>query len=188
MNVNEEWSLHRLLIADVTRQYELFGGAYPLKGVRLYMRIFTPRFAPVLLYRLAYKAQEKRFGIIARFFSLINFVIFGIEIATACKIGPGLFFPHTQGTVIGAISIGKNAVIYQNVTLGAKGLNFTYDGEHRPLIGDDVILGAGCKVLGGILLGDRITVAANAVVLTSFPHGTTVGGIPARVIKTELLK
>jgi serine O-acetyltransferase len=118
-------------------------------------------------------------------FSLINFLFFGIEIAVACKIGPGLFFPHTHGTVIGAFTIGKNAVIYQGVTVGAKDLDFTYDAAHRPCIGDNVLLGAGAKVLGGIELGHSVTVAANAVLLSSVPDNVVVGGIPAKILKSR---
>jgi len=121
----------------------------------------------------------------ARLFSLVNFLLFGIEIAINCPIGPGLFFPHTHGTVIGALRIGSNAIIYQGVTVGAKDLDFTYDELHRPVVGDNVLIGAGAKVLGGVRLGNDVRVAANAVVLKSVVDNVTVAGVPASVMSKQ---
>lgn len=175
--------LRQVLIMDVQRHRELFG-CQPLKSnVKIWLSMFSPRFVPVLLCRLAYKSQASGLGVLARIFSLLNFLLFGIEIATSCKIGPGLFFPHTHGTVIGAVSIGRNAIIYQGVTLGAKDLDFTYDAAHRPVVGDNAFFGAGAKVLGGLQIGNDVTVAANAVLLESAPDNVVVGGIPAKIIK-----
>ncbi|SDA43095.1 serine O-acetyltransferase [Pseudomonas sp. NFACC15-1] len=175
--------LWRLLRADIERQRALFNAPVSRSRIKLAMAMISPRFAPVLLYRLAYSMNSIGLKIPARFFSLLNYVVFGIEIAAVCKIGPGLFFPHTQGTVIGAVSIGANAVIYQGVTLGAKDLDFTYDADHRPVIGNDVVIGAGAKVLGGITLDDNVTVAANSVLLTSMPANVIAAGMPAKIVK-----
>jgi serine O-acetyltransferase len=114
---------------------------------------------------------------------LLNFAVFGLEIALDCPIGPGLYFPHTSGTVIGARCIGANAVIYHNVTLGAKVPDLANDGTLRPEVGDGAFLGAGCKVLGPVILGNNVTVGANAVVLKSFPSDSLVGGIPAVLLR-----
>jgi serine O-acetyltransferase len=180
-------SLRKLLRADLDRQRELFNAPAIKSRLKAVLSMFSPRFAPVLLYRLAYQANARGYRILARFFSLLNFTIFGIEIAVACKVGPGLFFPHTQGTVIGAVSIGKNAVIYQGVTLGAKDMDFTFDSLHRPVVGDNVVVGAGAKVLGGIALGDNVIVAANSVLLMSVPADVVVAGIPAKIVKERAL-
>ncbi|UVL28179.1 serine O-acetyltransferase [Pseudomonas donghuensis] len=182
---SDELGLFRLLTLDARRHRELLGGQVDVSLLRLCLSMLSPRFAPVLLCRLAYACQRRRLSPLAKVFSLLNFMVFGIEIAVACKIGPGLFFPHTQGTVIGAYSIGSNAVIYQGVTVGARDLDFTYDEHHRPVVGDGVMLGAGAKVLGGIRLGDNVTVAANAVLLMSVPDQSVVGGIPAKILKTR---
>jgi len=181
----ENLGLFALLIMDARRHRELLGGRVDVSLPRLWLGMLSPRFAPVLLCRLAYASQRCRLSPLAKIFSLLNFMFFGIEIAVACRIGPGLFFPHTQGTVIGAYSIGKNAIIYQGVTVGARDLDFTYDEHHRPVLGDGVMLGAGAKVLGGIRLGDGVTVAANAVLLMSVPDHAVVGGIPAKILKTR---
>lgn len=185
MNDSKRHRLRDLLLADLLRQRQLFGAESPRQSWRLWLRMLSPRFVPVLLYRLAYKFQSIGLGWGARGISLVNFVFFGIEIATSCRIGPGLFFPHTQGTVIGAVSIGKNAVIYQGVTLGAKDLDFTFDNSHRPTIGDDVVIGAGAKVLGGLGVGNNVRIAANAVLLISVPSNVVVAGVPARVVKSR---
>lgn len=185
MEARQELTLRKLLVADVARHRQLFGDERPAKGVSVWLSMLSPRFLPNLLYRCSYASQHMGIKPLAKLFSLTNFLIFGIEIATVCKIGPGLFFPHTHGTVIGAVSIGDNAVIYQGVTLGAKDLDFTYDVGHRPVVGNDVLIGAGAKVLGGIALGDKVVVAANAVVLSSFPSEVVLGGIPAKILKSR---
>jgi serine O-acetyltransferase len=182
---SDEIGLFALLSLDARRHRELLGGKADVSVLKLCLSMLSPRFAPVLLYRLAYACQGRRLVPVAKAFSLLNFLLFGIEIAVACRIGPGLFFPHTHGTVIGAYRIGKNAVIYQGVTVGARDLDFAYDEEHRPVLGDDVLLGAGAKVLGGISLGDSVTVAANAVLLMSVPDHCVVGGVPAKILKTR---
>ena len=110
----------------------------------------------------------------------LNLVLFGLEISPRCEIGPGIFFPHTLGTVIGAWRIGHNATIFQGVTLGAKELDMTFDSALRPELGDNVVLGAGCKVLGGVYIAHNVKVGANSVVVDSIEPGSTVVGIPAR--------
>ena len=183
---SDEFGLFALLVLDAKRHRQLLGASEEVSLPRLCLGMFSPRFAPVLLYRLTQALQRCHLSPLAKCMSLLNFLLFGIEIATTCSIGPGLFLPHTHGTVIGASRIGRNAVIYQGVTVGARDLDFTYDEEHRPVLGDDIILGAGSKILGGISLGDGVVVAANAVVLISVPDYCTVGGVPAKIIKRRL--
>lgn len=176
-----ELGLTELLRADLLRHSQLLNKRAH-QGFRLWLGMLSPRFMPILLYRLAYAAQAARLGVFARLISLLNFMVFGLEIATICRIGPGLFLPHTQGTVIGAASIGANAIIYQGVTLGARDLDFSYDIAHRPTLGDDVMVGAGGKVLGGVHVGHRVRVAANAVLLMDAPDDSIAAGVPARII------
>jgi len=111
-----------------------------------------------------------------------NIVLFGLEVTPKCEIGPGLFIAHSVGTVIGAASIGRNLTLFQGVTLGSRDLTMSFEPVNRPVIGDNVVLGAGCKVLGGIEIGVGVIVGATAVVLESVPPGATVVGIPARVV------
>lgn len=149
--------------------------------------LFSPRFAPVLLHRLAHGLALSGLGPLARLISLINFTVFGIEIAVLCPIGPGLVLPHTQGTVIGAARIGSNATIFQGVTLGAREIDVAFDPRQRPTVGDGVVIGAGAKVLGGVRLGDRSCIGANAVVLNSVPDDALAVGVPARMVSRKQL-
>ena len=107
--------------------------------------------------------------------------------APRCQIGPGLFLPHTSGTVIGAWRLGKNVTVFQNVTLGAKEIDKGFDPAIRPNVGDGVTLGSGSKILGGIFVGDNVAIGANAVVLTSIPPDSIAVGIPARVVSQRTL-
>ena len=169
---------------DLLRGLSLEGNTSISGGWRLWIKVLSPRFAPVLLCRMAHSFHRRDWRAISKALSMLNFVVFGIEIAARCEIGPGLYFPHTQGTVIGAWSIGKNAVIYQGATLGAKELDFVYSEASRPKLDDNVTIGAGAKVLGGVQLGRGARVGANAVVITSVPEGALAVGVPAKVSTT----
>ena len=123
--------------------------------------------------------------IIPELLTYANILLFGLEVSPRCEIGPGIFFPHTSGTVVGANRIGSNVTIFQGVTLGSKALDMGFSSVSRPSVGDYVIFGAGCKVLGGVTIGDHVTVGANSVVLTSVSSNTTVGGVPAQKIASS---
>jgi serine O-acetyltransferase len=183
MNKAEEFSLLSYLAADLRRaRVLLYGSADGVSGLRLWLGVLSPRFVPVLLCRLAHSFYRLKLGLFAKAVSLLNFFLFGIEIAVRCPIGKGLFLPHTQGTVIGAWSIGENATIFQGVTLGAKELDFSYQGSSRPTVGDGVTIGAGAKVIGGLVLGSDSRVGANAVVLNDVAPGSLVVGVPAKAV------
>ncbi len=120
--------------------------------------------------------------VVPRLLTYLNIVLFGLEVSPRCEIGPGIFFPHTSGTVIGASRIGNRVTVFQGVTLGAKALDMGFNPGLRPEVGDSVLLGAGCKILGGIKIGDNVIVGANSVVVDSIQPNTTVAGIPAREV------
>ncbi|MGR9578169.1 serine O-acetyltransferase [Pandoraea sputorum] len=176
------FSLRQYLRADLLRYRFLVTGVQVNASPGLWLHMLSPRFAPVLLCRCAFRLQSWHLGPLAKIVSLLNFVVFGIEISPRCPIGKGVFFPHTQGTVIGAKSVGENATIFQGVTLGAKELDIGYSEDARPVLGDDVIVGAGAKLLGGISIGHRARVGANAVVVESVPEGALAVGVPAKVV------
>jgi serine O-acetyltransferase len=177
-------SLKECLLADLERQFFYDGQPNRVPTVLgVFRRALHPRFLPVLLFRLAHSCYNRQWGALAKVLSLTNFVLFGIEIAQRCEIGGGLFLPHTVGTVIGAKLIGKNAVIFQGVTLGAKSVDIGYDEASRPSLGDNVVIGSGAKVLGGISIGDNVTVGANAVVTKSLEDRVVAVGIPATVVR-----
>ncbi len=173
----------RLLHSDLERQYQLEGE--PSRRVTLLgmvQRLLHPRFLPLILCRLSRGAFEARIPFLPFFFSYLNLLCFGLQITPRCEIGPGLFLPHTAGTVIGAWRIGCNATIFQGTTLGAKVVDMAFDQRLLPELGDNVTVGAGAKVLGGIAVGDDVVIGANAVVLHSVESSCTVAGIPAKVL------
>ena len=107
----------------------------------------------------------------------------GIEIHPAAQIGKGLFIDHGHGVVIGETSIiGDNVTLYQGVTLGGTGKE---QGKRHPTIGNNVMIGAGAKVLGSFTIGDNSKVAAGSVVLEEVPPNCTVVGVPGIVVKQD---
>jgi serine O-acetyltransferase len=143
----------------------------------------SPRFATVYLLRTAHSLHGTPFAALSKLLSLVNFVVFGIEVPARLSIGAGLVIPHTQGTVIGAGYIGENVTIYQQVTLGAKLADNDYDISKRPYVEDGVTITAGAKVLGPVRLGANCIIGANAVVISDVPAGATAVGVPARIVK-----
>jgi serine O-acetyltransferase len=169
--------LSDLLDADWARLGELSGAPPRPRRMR---HAFSPRFAPVALIRAAQCLQMSGWARLAKLPALANFVLFGIEVPPRLPIGPGLVLMHTQGTVLGAAAIGANVTLYQQVTLGAKDMDFAYTLSLRPTVEEGVIVSAGAKVLGGLTLGQGCVVGANAVVLEDVPPGHVAVGIPAR--------
>jgi serine O-acetyltransferase len=178
--------LKSLLYADLERQLALNGDERAVASwSKLLRRLLHPRFLPIVLCRSSRAALLSGLPVVPSLLSYLNQVIFGIEISPKCDIGPGIFFPHTSGTVIGASKIGSNVTIFQGVTLGARQIDMIFDPSLRPQLGDFVTIGAGAKVLGGISLGDNVKVGANSVLLRSVPAGATVAGIPAREVHSS---
>jgi serine O-acetyltransferase len=178
--------LRELLYADLERQMRLGGGTGEKASLlRLLCRLPHPRFLPIVLCRSSRSAFLNGLPAVAHSLSYLNQILFGIEISPRCAIGPGIFFPHTSGTVIGASKIGRDVTIFQGVTLGAKQIDMNYDLALRPELGDFVVVGAGAKVLGGISLGDNVRVGANSVLLQSVPANVTVAGVPAREVHSS---
>lgn len=176
--------LKEYLILDLTRMHAL-SGRKPARitGLALLKGCLSPRFMPITLCRFAQVAYQQGWRRTGKFFALINFLMFGLEIAPQIPIGPGIFFPHTQGTVLGARVIGSNVTVFHQVTLGARQLDMGFAPELRPEVGDNVTLGAGAKVLGGIKLGNGVVIGANSVVLADMPDGVLCVGSPARIIR-----
>jgi serine O-acetyltransferase len=184
MSASPDFNFFAYLHADLLRAKELqWGSSRSNSGLNLWLGIFSPRFFPVLLCRLAHLLYCYKLTPLAKMASLINFFLFGLEIGMQCEIGKGLFFPHTSGIVIGALSIGENATIYQGVTIGARELDFSYLPTSRPVIGSGVTISTGAVILGEIRIGNRVRIGANSVVLNSIPDDVLAVGVPARVVE-----
>ena len=106
---------------------------------------------------------------------------YGIEIHPAAKIGKGVFIDHGVGLVIGETTeIGDNVTIYQGVTLGGTGKDV---GKRHPTIGNNVMISAGAKILGPVVIGDNCRIGAGSVVLKNVPSHCTVVGVPGRIVR-----
>lgn len=135
----------------------------------------------VLAYRVSHALYNRKHFLSARMISQGARFLTGIEIHPGAKIGRGLFIDHGSGVVIGETTeIGDNCTLYQGVTLGGTGKD---TGKRHPTLGNNVMCGAGSKVLGPFKIGDNSKVAANAVVLKEIPADCTAVGIPAKVVK-----
>ena len=107
----------------------------------------------------------------------------GVEIHPGAKIGPGFFIDHGMGVVIGETTeIGENVTLYQGVTLGGTG---TERGKRHPTLGNNVVVGAGAKVLGNIKIGNNVKIGAGSVVVHSVPDYCTVVGVPGEIVRRE---
>jgi len=176
------------LYEDVKRYYELIGKPKRINFLTILISCFNPRLLPVILIRASAFCGAIHLGFIAKGLSLINFLLFGIEVSSKVKIGMGLFLPHTIGTILGAKSIGKNVTIMHGVTLGAREFDLHYTPALRPIVGDNVFIGAGAKIIGPVTIGDNAKVGANAVVLADVPPSTLAVGVPARIKKLKINK
>ena len=152
-----------------------------LRVVGMLLRSASLRVA--FYYRIGHRLRRRRIRILAGIFDrLIHWS--GLSVSTAAEIGKGLRIPHPQGVVIGGgVKIGERAYILQGVTLGGEGGKRRGDGQTAPRLGDDVLLGAGAKLLGPIIVGNRVKIGANAVVTSDLPDDCTAVGIPARVVR-----
>jgi serine O-acetyltransferase len=137
----------------------------------------------VLFHRIAHALYKRHLYVTARLVSQLNRFLTGIEIHPGAVIGKRLFIDHGMGVVIGETAeIGDDVLLYQGVTLGGTG-NET--GKRHPTVGNNVVIGAGAKVLGNITLGNNVRVGASSVVIHSVPADSTVVGIPARIVNTK---
>lgn len=137
----------------------------------------------VLMYRAAHWLYVRRFYTAARCVSQFGRLLTGIEIHPGAKIGKGFFIDHGSGVVIGETTeIGDNCLVYQGVTLGGTGKE---KGKRHPTLGNNVMVGAGARVLGPFKVGDNAKIAANAVVLEEVPPNCTAVGVPARIVRRD---
>lgn len=134
-------------------------------------------------YRLSNALYKKGLRFIPRFISAIGQFLTTVDIHPAATIGCRVFIDHAVGVVIGETAIiGDDVVIYQQVTLGGVS---TSHGKRHPTIGNNVVIGAGAKVLGNINIGDGAKIGANSVVVKNVPAYATAVGIPARIINCD---
>ncbi len=139
-----------------------------------------PGLQALTFHRFAHWLRSLGIPLIPRMISHLGRFITGIEIHPGARIGRGVFIDHGMGVVIGETAIvGDYALIYQGVTLGGTGKE---SGKRHPTLGENVVVGAGAKVLGNIEIGNNVRIGAGSVVLRDVPSDCTVVGVPGRII------
>lgn len=154
-------------------------------AARTFFEVITtyPGVHAVLFYRLTHALWNTGLKWLARWISGLARWWTGIEIHPAARIGRRFFIDHGMGVVVGETAeIGDDCTLYHGVTLGGTSWN---KGKRHPTLGNDVVVGAGAKVLGPIMVGAGARIGSNAVVVKDVPAGATVVGIPGRVVKRD---
>ncbi|MBC7385958.1 MAG: serine O-acetyltransferase [Cryobacterium sp.] len=142
--------------------------------------LFYPGIKAILFHRIAHFLFDLRIPLLPRFVSELSRFLTGIDIHPGAQMG-AVIIDHGMGVVIGETAIvGNGVIIYQGVTLGGTSLRRE---RRHPTIGDNVVIGAGAKVLGAIDIGAGTRIGSNSVVVESVPPNSTVVGIPGKVIR-----
>ncbi len=153
----------------------------PAAGSELEVLLTYSGIHAVIVHRLSHSLYLHGHKLTARIISQIMRGLTGIEIHPGAKIGKGLLIDHGSGVVIGETAeIGDYCLLYQGCTLGGTGKDH---GKRHPTLGNNVMVGAGAKILGPFKVGDNAKIAANAVVLKEVPPNSTAVGVPARIVR-----
>lgn len=145
-----------------------------------------PGLQALLVHRFSHKLYMWHIPFLPRFISYLTRIFTGIDIHPGAQIGRRCFIDHGTGIVIGETTIiGHDVLIYQQVTLGGTG---KAKGKRHPTVGNNVILGAGAKILGNITIGDNVRIGAGSVVVSNVPPHSTVVGVPGRVVRQAVTK
>ena len=148
--------------------------------------ICYPGFQALVMHRISHKLWEYKIPLIPRVLSQFTRFFTGIEIHPGAQIGRGVFIDHGMGVVIGETSqIGNRCLLYQGVTLGGTGKDH---GKRHPTLEENVVVGAGAKVLGAITVGTNTRIGAGSVVVRNVEADSTVVGIPGRVVHQSGVK
>lgn len=171
------------LIKNIKRDIALIRNSDPAARNAVEILLTYPTLRAIRSYRLAHWFYVRKYYTIARIISQHARNKTGIEIHPGATIGRGLFIDHGMGVVIGETAvIGDNCLLYQGVTLGGTGKD---KGKRHPTLGNNVLVGAGAKVLGPFTVGNNVKIAANAVVLNAIPDDCTAVGVPARIVRRK---
>ncbi len=165
----------QIVIADLSHKIALRGQRVTAGSI---VRIlFAEGSVAQIIYRLMRLCDIHRLRPLAFAFYRLNALLSNIVIGRGAEFGPGLVIMHTFGTVInGAVRGGRNVVLEHGVTIGESG-------GRSPELGDNIYIGAGAKVIGGVRVGSDVKIGANAVVTQDIPDGATAVGVPARVVR-----
>jgi serine O-acetyltransferase len=165
----------RLLLADLRRKaLWCYGGIGPKTILKV---LFTDGTAAMVWYRLMQWSGRYRLAPLEMIFNKLSAICCNCIIGRGAQFGPGFVLIHSTGVVInGGVRGGSNIYVEHQVTIGA-------ERRESPLLGDDIFIGAGAKIIGSVKIGDGAKVGANAVVVEDVPPHCTVVGIPARIVR-----
>jgi serine O-acetyltransferase len=150
---------------------------------RLEMLLTYGGVQALLLHRVSHALHQAGVPLLPRLLAYATTSVTGVEIHPAARIGRGLFIDHGAGVVIGETAeVGDDVTIYQGVTLGGTGFA---RGKRHPTVGDEVMIGAGAKLLGPIEVGGRSKIGANSVVIHDVPPNSTVVGNPGHPVRVD---
>ena len=178
----------RGLMHDVVRdlawtaanRWEPLGEAPPWRRVIICLGLLVKsRILGVFLIRAKLRLRTAHVPVLPAVCDRLAILVWNVNIGNYTRIGPGLYLPHGNVVIDGLVSIGARCVIAPFVTIGVNG------GLAGPTIGDDVFIGTGAKVLGGIRIGNGARIGANAVVLEDVPERATAAGVPARIVRAR---
>jgi len=171
------WGLVRLVLSDLGAKAEW---CYESRRWPAIVKVLLTDGTPAMIwYRLMQFARRWRLAPLEMVFNRMNTICCGCVIGRGADFGPGFVLIHSLGVVInGTVRGGSGVKIEHQVTIGA-------EKRQSPVIGNDVFLGAGAKILGAVRIGDGAKIGANAVVVTDIPAGATAVGIPAKVVRSR---
>jgi len=167
------------VLTDLRRDIRAVRERDPAARSTLEVLLCYPGVHALAFHRLAHAMWRRGWTIPARFLSHVSRFVTGIEIHPAAKLGPGLFIDHGMGVVIGETAeVGENVTLLQGVTLGGTSLKRE---KRHPTLGNNVVVGAGAKIIGAFTIGAGSRIGAGSVVVREVPTNSVVVGVPGRV-------
>jgi serine O-acetyltransferase len=167
------------VLAALRRDIQAVRERDPAARSTLEVVLCYPGVHALAFHRVAHAIWRRGWPVPARFLSHVARFLTGIEIHPAAKLGPGLFIDHGMGVVIGETSeVGENVTLLQGVTLGGTSLKRE---KRHPTLGNNVVVGAGAKIIGAFKIGDGSRIGAGSVVVREVPPNSVVVGVPGRV-------
>jgi serine O-acetyltransferase len=171
------------MFKELNELLEAYKERDPAARSKISIFLLYPGVRAMIDHRVAHWFYKHKHFYIARAISQRSRKRTGIEIHPGATIGKRLVIDHGMGIVIGETTIiGDDCLLYQGVTLGGSGKE---KGKRHPTLGNNVLVGAGAKVLGSFTVGDNARIAANAVVLNEIPENATAVGVPAKVVRVK---
>ena len=168
------------LLREIKRDIDVVFERDPASSNLAEVLLTTPGLHAREIHRVSHTLWNWRVPVLPRVIAHFSRFVTGVEIHPGARIGSGLFIDHGSGIVIGETSeIGDNVSIFQGVTLGGTS---TLRTKRHPTLEDNVVVGAGAKVIGAVIVGENVKIGAGSVVVTSVPANATVVGVPGRVV------